>query len=168
MGVENKYNVDSTESIEIDNDFKYRVNFINKSTNDDPKYATSGSAGFDLRSNENVVIKAGKYALVSTGLYFELPPNMELQVRSRSGLAAKFGVAVLNSPGTVDSDYRGEVKVILINHGEMDFNISKGDRIAQAVVAMNCGNNFINLNKVNELNENTDRGSGGFGSTGLK
>lgn len=148
--------------------FKFPVSFVNKSDNQDPEYATEGSAGFDLRANEELVIEPGDYTMVSTGLFFELPPNLELQVRPRSGLAAKHGVTVLNTPGTVDSDYRGEVKVILINHGKSNFKIEIGDRIAQAVIATVTAKSMVKLNKVDQLNDNTERGTGGFGSTGVK
>lgn len=157
----NNYNINSEN-------FKLDVSFVNESNNQNPEYATEGSAGFDLRANEELIIEPGDYAMVSTGLFFELPQTLEIQVRPRSGLAAKHGVTVLNSPGTVDSDYRGEVKVLLINHGKSNFKIEIGDRIAQAVISMVYGKNSINLKKVTKLNENTDRGTGGFGSTGIK
>ena len=105
--------------------------------------------------------------MVPTGLYFELPEHLELQVRPRSGLAAKHGVTVLNSPGTVDSDYRGEVKVILINHGKDTFTIQNGERVAQGVLSNAIGKTLVNFDKVDSLNE-TNRGEGGFGSTGIK
>ncbi len=148
--------------------FKYSVKFVNKSNNPDPEYATSGSSGFDLRANEEAVINPNEFKAVATGLYFDIPENMEIQVRSRSGLAAKNGVCVLNSPGTVDSDYTGEVKVILINHGKEPFIINYGDRIAQAVIANVTAKNLVVLNKVTEINKETERNSGGFGSTGIK
>jgi dUTP pyrophosphatase len=150
--------------------FKFKINFKNESTNPDPEYATAGSSGFDLRANlEDTPMKIyqGERAMVPTGLFFELPENFEIQVRPRSGLAAKNGVTVLNTPGTVDADYRGEIKVILINLGEQPFEIFHGDRIAQAVVASVTAKNIINLNRVTEISENTERGSGGFGSTGI-
>jgi dUTP pyrophosphatase len=105
--------------------------------------------------------------MVSTGLFFEIPSNFEIQVRPRSGLAAKNGVTVLNTPGTIDSDYRGEIKVILINHGKQTFNIEPGDRIAQAVIAQ-TSTAYVKLNKVNQISDDTQRSSGGFGSTGIK
>tara|TARA_R110001592_G_scaffold292834_1_gene562319 strand:- start:397 stop:996 length:600 start_codon:yes stop_codon:yes gene_type:complete len=157
-------------------DFKLGINFINKSNNEDPAFQTTGAAGFDFRANlpnEGEVIVIGpsgsgnNIAMVPTGLFFELPESIELQVRPRSGLAAKNGITVLNSPGTVDSDYRGEVKVILINHGNVDFVINNGDRIAQGVLSSVSNGQFVNLNKVNELNS-SKRGSNGFGSTGVK
>lgn len=159
----------SQKNLTNENPFKINVNFKNESTNPDPEYATSGSSGFDLRANLTETIKLspqGGFAIIPTGLYFELPEGFEIQVRSRSGLAAKNQVCVLNSPGTVDTDYRGEVKVILINHGLNEFYIEHGDRVAQAVIASVIGKNTIKLNRVKEINENTDRGIGGFGSTG--
>ena|ERR1035437_971916 len=150
--------------------FKIKFKFANKSSNSDPEYATSGSSGFDLRASleTSITIKAGKKDIVPTGLYFEIPENFEIQIRPRSGLAAKNGVTVLNSPGTIDADYRGEIKVILINHGEEDFVIQNGDRIAQAVIASVIGRNVVSLTKIDEISSNTERGSGGFGSTGLQ
>jgi dUTP pyrophosphatase len=150
------------------NFMKFNLKFVNESNNEDPEYATLGASGFDLRANEDTVLKAGEFKGISTGLFFELPLGYEIQVRPRSGLAFKNGVTVLNSPGTVDSDYRGEVKVILINHSKVDFNIAKGDRIAQAVIGNVLAKNFINLNRVNSISNDTDRGTGGFGSTGIK
>jgi dUTP pyrophosphatase len=147
--------------------FKFDINYVNKSNNPNPEYATSGSAGFDLRSNVNLTIQPGDFDKVPTGLFFELPENFEMQVRPRSGLAAKHGVTVLNSPGTIDSDYRGEIIVILINHSKEPFKIEIGDRIAQGVIAQ-TSTNYIKLNSVSEISENTERNSGGFGSTGIK
>ncbi|HIC10504.1 MAG TPA: dUTP diphosphatase [Campylobacterales bacterium] len=129
-----------------------------------PKYQTSGAVGFDLRAVENVSIPSGETRLVGTGLAVELPHGYELQIRPRSGLALKHSITVLNSPGTVDSDYRGEIKVLLINHGKSDFQISKGDRIAQAVVNRV---EIVDIVEVEELSE-TQRGDKGFGSTGRK
>jgi len=151
-------------------DYKLKVNFVNKSKNKNPEYATSGSSGFDLRADiqEPVELTSGEVKIIPTGLYFEIPQGLEIQVRPRSGLAAKNGVTVLNSPGTVDSDYRGEVKVILINHGKETFVINNGDRIAQAVIASVLTNTSTELVQVKEISNDTDRSSGGFGSTGLK
>lgn len=157
----NTYNVDFNIS-------KFNIKFINESNNQDPEYATSGASGFDLRANEDTVLRAGEFKAISTGLYFELPETYEIQVRPRSGLAVKNGVTVLNSPGTVDSDYRGEIKVILINHSKVDFNISKGDRIAQAIISYVLSKNIIELTKVDSISNNTDRNTNGFGSTGVK
>lgn len=149
---------------------KVQFNFVNKSTNPNPEYATEGSSGLDLRANleEPMVLNVGKRAIIPTGLFFEIPPHFEIQIRPRSGLAAKNGVTVLNTPGTVDADYRGEIKVILINLGEEPFTINHGDRIAQAVIASVIGKNVILLNQVSEISDNTQRSSGGFGSTGIK
>lgn len=148
--------------------FKFQIKFVNKSNNEDPSYATDGAAGFDLRADEDVVIGSGKVSIISTGLFFELPPNLEMQIRPRSGLAAKHYVTVLNSPGTIDSDYRGEIKIILINHGKLPFTIKRGDRIAQAVIATCTAKSMVNFSKVSELTNDTERGEGGFGSTGIK
>jgi len=166
---ENEFNNIGYATINYDA-HKIKFNFKNESNNPDPEYATVGSSGFDLRANLDapVIIQPHSVKIIPTGLYFEIPDNFEIQVRPRSGLAAKNGVTVLNSPGTVDADYRGEIKVILINHSEIDFIINHGDRIAQAVIASVIGKNFINLNKVDNIDENTERGSGGFGSTGVK
>jgi dUTP pyrophosphatase len=128
-----------------------------------PSYETAGSAGMDVRAAEELAIAPGKRGLIGTGFAFAIPAGYEIQVRPRSGLALKKGVSIPNTPGTIDSDYRGELKVILINHGEEDFVIQRGDRIAQIVVApVQRGI----LNEVAELDE-TQRGSGGFGSTGV-
>jgi dUTP pyrophosphatase len=142
---------------------------VNKSDNPNPEYATNGSSGFDLRANlldGPMIIPSGEVRLVPTGLYFDIPENFEIQVRPRSGLAAKNAVTVLNTPGTVDSDYTGEVKVILINHGKTDFTVYHGDRIAQAILASVLSKNFVNLTQVTNITKDTERGSGGFGSTG--
>ena len=152
-------------------DFKMNLSFVNKSNNPDPEYATVGSSGFDLRANltkDIILPPKGGFGIIPTGLFFEIPDNLEIQIRSRSGLAAKNQVAVLNSPGTIDADYRGEIKVILINHGLNEFEIKHGDRIAQGVVASVIAKNILNLNKISEISEDTQRGSGGFGSTGTK
>ena len=131
-----------------------------------PTYATKNSAGLDLRSNSinPIVVKPGERKLIPTGIYTQLPDGYEAQVRPRSGLALKFGITVLNTPGTIDADYTGEIGVILMNHSDVDFIVNVGDRIAQLV-----------LNKVEQIEwnsvetlEETERGSGGFGSTGKK
>ena len=152
------------------NAHKVQFSFKNESSNPNPEYATNGSSGFDLRANltDDVKIKSGDVAIVPTGLYFKIPENFEIQIRSRSGLASKNGVVVLNSPGTIDADYRGEIKVILINHGKETFTIQHGDRIAQAVVASVFAKNVVHLLQVDNVSDDTERGSGGFGSTGLK
>lgn len=151
-------------------EYKINLKFKNESNNPDPEYATDGSSGFDLRANleSPVTVHPHGVKIIPTGLYFEIPDNFEIQVRPRSGLAAKNGVTVLNTPGTIDADYRGEIKVILINHSDNAFVINHGDRIAQAVAAAVTAKNFIKLTKVNNINEDTERGSGGFGSTGVE
>jgi len=154
----------------VDQDYwKTKMFFVNKSKNQDPEYATEGSSGFDLRADltEPITIKSSKRAIIPTGLFFQIPDNFEIQIRPRSGLAAKNGVTVLNTPGTIDADYRGEIKIILINLGEEDFVVNNGDRIAQAVIATTSAKNIISLLKTNEISDDTERGSGGFGSTGL-
>lgn len=128
-----------------------------------PSYETSGSAGMDVRAAEEAVIAPANRALVGTGFAFAIPAGYEIQVRPRSGLALKKGVSIPNTPGTIDSDYRGELKVILINHGAEDFMIQRGDRIAQIIVAPV---QRAILMEVADLDE-TERGSGGFGSTGI-
>ena len=128
-----------------------------------PQYQTEGSAGLDLKSAEETTLEAGKRALISCGFSMALPAGFEAQIRPRSGLAYKKGITVLNSPGTIDCDYRGEVKVLLINHGDEDFKIEKGDRIAQMVIA---AYQPINWNVVADLEE-SERGAGGFGHTGV-
>ncbi len=128
-----------------------------------PDYASDGAAGMDICSAESVVLRAGKRLAVATGFAFAIPHGFEVQVRPRSGLALKHGITCLNTPGTIDSDYRGEVKVILANLGEDDFQISKGDRIAQIVVAPVQHAAMV---EVEELGD-TARGAGGFGSTGI-
>jgi dUTP pyrophosphatase len=129
-----------------------------------PKYATDGAAGADLSASVAATIPPGGVAAVGTGLRIELPRGFEGQVRPRSGLALKHGVTVLNAPGTIDSDYRGEVKVILINHGSVPFEIRPGDRIAQLIVAPVTRATF----RVSEELAESDRGEGGFGSTGRR
>ncbi len=129
-----------------------------------PAYETAGAAGMDLRAAEDITLKPGARSLLPTGLAIALPPGFEAQVRPRSGLAVKHGVTVLNAPGTVDSDYRGEIKVPLINHGEQDFVITRGDRIAQLVVAPVTR---IVWQETHELDD-TARGAGGFGSSGRR
>ena len=127
-----------------------------------PSYATSGAAGLDLRAAEAAILKTGARALISTGIAIALPKNHEAQVRPRSGLAVKHGVTVLNSPGTIDEDYRGEIKVPMINHGAEDFVIKRGDRIAQMVIAPVTHAKLIEVSSLDE----TARGAGGFGSSG--
>ena len=128
-----------------------------------PSYAHPSDAGMDVRSVDDLTIAPGKRALVHTGLVMLLPPMYEAQVRPRSGLALKSGVTVLNTPGTIDAGYRGEVGVILANFGEADFQVKKGDKIAQIVIAPVTQPEIVETTEVDE----TDRGSGGFGSTGI-
>ena len=131
-----------------------------------PKYETDGSSGMDLAANieQNVEIKPGQSAIIPTGIALSIPKNFEIQIRPRSGLAAKNQISVLNTPGTIDSDYRGELKVILVNLGKENFKIEKGIRIAQMVL---CPVVRATLKEVDILEE-TERGEGGFGSTGVK
>lgn len=142
------------------------VKVINKSNNKLPEYATSMSAGFDLRANleEPVTLKAGDRMLIGTGLFIALEPGYEAQVRPRSGLALKKGITVLNAPGTIDADYRGEIGVILYNASKEDFVIEPGERIAQMVIAKY---EQISWEQVEVLDE-TERGDGGYGHTGVK
>ena len=142
------------------------IRIVNKSTNDLPAYATAGAAGLDIRANltESIVLKPFERRLIPTGLFLEIPDGYEVQVRPRSGLAFKHGITVLNSPGTIDADYRGEVGVLLINLSQEDFEITHGERVAQIVVAPYVQANWIASEALSE----TDRGEGGFGSTGKK
>ena len=130
-----------------------------------PVYKTDGAAGADVCAllDSPVTIKSGKFAMIPTGLFFEIPSGYEIQVRPRSGLAAKNGVTVLNTPGTIDSDYRGELKVILINLGDSDFKINSGDRIAQIIVSPVTVASFTITDSLSD----TQRGEKGFGSTGV-
>ena len=142
-----------------------KLNIVNKSNNAMPAYETVNSAGMDLRAylpDGQMVIKPMQRALVPTGLFMEIPVGYEGQVRPRSGLAIKSGITVLNSPGTIDADYRGEVKVILINLSENDFVIKSGDRIAQLVIAKHEQMEVVEVQTLSE----TERGAGGFGHTG--
>lgn len=141
------------------------VKIINKSRHELPNYETGSSAGMDLRANipEPVVLKPLERAIIKTGLFIELPVGHEAQVRPRSGLAAKKGITVLNSPGTIDADYRGEIGVILVNLSNEEFTVQDGERIAQMVISRH---EQIAWNEVDSLEE-TSRGAGGFGSTGV-
>lgn len=143
-----------------------KIHVINKSSHALPEYETDASAGLDLRANIDapITLKPLERTIVKTGLYIELPVGIEAQVRPRSGLAAKKGITVLNAPGTIDADYRGEVGVILVNLSNEDFTIENGERVAQLVIAKH---ERIDWNEVEVLSE-TARGAGGFGSTGTK
>jgi len=141
-----------------------KINIVNRSKHSLPEYSTSLSAGMDLRANidEPIVIKSLERKLIPTGLFIELPEGYEAQIRPRSGLAIKKGITVLNSPGTIDADYRGEVCIILINLSAEDFVINDGERICQMIIASHAQAEWI---EVAELGE-TNRGAGGFGHTG--
>ncbi len=143
-----------------------KIKIVNTSSNPNPSYETTSSAGMDLRAslNEPITIEPLHRAIIPTALYIELPDGYEAQVRPRSGLAAKSGITVLNSPGTIDADYRGEIKVILINLSDQPFVINHGDRIAQMIIAQHERAEWI---EVNDLNISA-RGAGGFGHTGVK
>lgn len=155
--------MDKLKKLQVRNE----IGVVNISTNKNPKYETDGSAGFDLRANleHPIILKKNARAIIPTGLFFDIPLGYEIQIRPRSGLAAKHGVTVLNTPGTIDSDYVGEVKIILINLGDEDFKIEHGERIAQAVVGVSNQFSFIFKD---EIGKNTERGANGFGSTGTK
>lgn len=144
-----------------------KVKIVNKSSYSLPKYETSASAGMDLKANigEPIELAPLQRAMVPTGLFIELPLGYEAQVRPRSGLAAKHGISVLNAPGTIDADYRGEIKVILVNLSNEPFAINPGERIAQMVVAKHERVDWVEVESVEQLEE-SERGAGGFGSTG--
>ncbi len=141
-----------------------KINIINRSSHPVPEYASSHAAGMDLRANlsDSVTLTSGKRALIPTGIFIELPVGYEAQIRPRSGLANKSGITVLNTPGTVDADYRGEIKVLLINLSDQPFQIHDGDRIAQMIIAKHERAEW----KLVETLEESSRGAGGFGSTG--
>jgi dUTP pyrophosphatase len=143
-----------------------QVNIVNRSRFPLPQYATIHSAGLDLRADleQALVLKPLERAMVPTGLYIELPEGYEAQVRPRSGLAAKHGISIVNTPGTIDPDYRGEIKVILVNLSDVPFTLEPGERIAQMIIARF---EHINWNEVESLSV-TERGEGGFGHTGVK
>ena len=145
--------------------YKVQVSIVNKSSNPLPSYATAGSAGLDLRADlkEPLVLNPQQRSLVPTGLYIELPAGYEAQVRPRSGMAMQLGITCLNSPGTIDSDYRGELKVILINLDNSVHTILPGDRIAQMIISQTERAELIEVNQLND----TIRGEGGFGHTGV-
>ena len=142
------------------------VKIVNRSKYSTPEYATAQAAGVDLRASieEPIVLSSLERAMVPTGIYIELPEGYEAQVRPRSGLAAKHGISIVNAPGTIDADYRGEIKVILVNLSKDDFTINPGERIAQMVIARYEKVEWV---EVEELSD-SERGAGGFGSTGKK
>ena len=141
------------------------IKIINKSGHPTPSYETSSSAGMDLRANitEAITLEPMDRTIVKTGLFIALPPGFEAQIRPRSGLAAKFGISVLNAPGTIDADYRGEIGVILVNLSTEKFIINNGDRIAQMIIARYAHTKWEEVSVLDE----TKRGQGGFGSTGI-
>lgn len=143
-----------------------QIRIVNRSKNSNPSYETSHSAGMDLRANldEPVTLQPLERAIIPTGLFIELPEGYEAQVRPRSGLAAKSGITVLNSPGTIDADYRGEIKVIIVNLSAQSFVVNHGDRIAQMIIARHEKAEWIESETLNE----SERGHGGFGHTGVK
>ena len=148
------------------NDRYVKVKVVNKSHNDLPAYSTKDSAGMDLRASldEPLELKPMQRALIPTGIYIELPEGYECQIRPRSGLALKHGVTVLNTPGTIDADYRGEIGVILINLSDTPFVVNDGERIAQMIVAKYEQVEFLEVEHLDE----TERGAGGYGHTGVK
>jgi dUTP pyrophosphatase len=154
-----------------DKPMKVTVKVFNKSRNELPSYATTGSAGIDLVANINgidrQIIYPGKWALVHTGLYVAIPEGYELQIRPRSGLALKKGISVLNTPGTIDSDYRGEIGVIIVNYSDEAIAFANGDKIAQAVLKQVDQIEWESVSTFEQL-PTTDRGEGGFGSTDKK
>jgi len=163
------YSRDTNSTFNFMNDFtKLKLKFQNNSTNPDPEYAKKSDSGFDLRANLDSPISLmplGR-ALIPTGLFFEIPDGYEIQVRPRSGLAISSGITVLNTPGTVDAGYRGEIKVILINLSDKLFTVNHGDKIAQAVLTNVATSTFTELIKIDKVSQDTERSDGGFGSTG--
>jgi dUTP pyrophosphatase len=142
-----------------------KIRIINRSAHPLPAYETEASAGMDLRANllEAIVLKPMERKLIPSGLFIELPVGFEAQIRPRSGLALKYGISILNSPGTIDADYRGEIKILLINFSETDFEINNGDRIAQMIISRH---EQVSWEQV-EILSDTVRGAGGYGHTGL-
>lgn len=178
--ISNLNNVNGNDTLDYSNVIKELENlnnnenflniyFKNTSNNEDPVYQHNDDSGFDLRANikEPIILNSLERKLIPTGLYFELPKNTELQIRPRSGMTLKHGITVLNSPGTVDSNYRGEVGVIIVNLSKESYTINSGDRIAQAVIMNVINSNFSKLVSKDSLSI-SDRGSSGFGSTGKK
>lgn len=143
-----------------------RIKIVNKSRHKLPEYSTTASAGMDIRANleSDLILGAGKRVMIPTGLFLEIPVGFEAQIRPRSGLAINKGISILNSPGTIDSDYRGEVCIIMINLSDENFVIKDGDRICQMVISRHERAEWVNV----DVLEETKRGSGGFGHTGKK
>jgi dUTP pyrophosphatase len=156
----------SKKKVIFESNIEMIVKIVNKSENPLPTYSTALSAGMDLRASlkENVILKPLERALIPTGIYIELPAGYEAQIRPRSGMALKHGISVLNTPGTIDADYRGEIGIILVNLSNEEFTVINGERICQMIIAKH---ETIEWNEV-ELLEETDRGAGGFGHTGKK
>lgn len=146
------------------NKIKIKINLLDHGSQELPKYETSGSSGMDLKAAivKPIILKINERKIIPTGIKVEIPEGYEIQIRPRSGLAIKYGITVLNSPGTIDSDYRGEIGIIAINHGNKDFKIMPNDRIAQMVVSKII---YAEIIKVDKLNK-TQRGTRGYGSTG--
>lgn len=142
-----------------------KIKIVNRSAHALPAYETIASAGMDLRANneEPVVVNSLERALIPTGLYIELPDGYEAQIRPRSGLAARHGLTILNSPGTIDADYRGEIRVILVNLSKEPFTVNRGERIAQMIISRHETAEWVEVETLNE----TERGAGGFGHTGV-
>jgi dUTP pyrophosphatase len=161
--------IDDLEKMEVgtNNTFHMETFFTNDSNNEDPSYSKEGDSGFDLRAyiDSPVTLKPLQRTLIPTGLKFQLPPHTELQVRPRSGMALKHGITVLNTPGTVDEGYRGDVGIIAVNLSNEEYTIQPGERIAQGVIMTVIGSNSSKLIKKEELSS-TERGNDGFGSTG--
>jgi dUTP pyrophosphatase len=160
--IENQFN----QSVEPLIERKVPVNYVNDSENKNPEYAYDSDSGFDLRSTEDIWVQANDRKLIPTGLRFDIPDGYEIQVRSKSGLALNQGLMVLNSPGTVDSGYQGEIKVIIFNTTNDRIKIEKGQKIAQAVICPVLSGKWVDLIKVESIQEK-DRNDNGFGSTGL-
>jgi dUTP pyrophosphatase len=148
---------------------KLQIKIYRETDNPLPEFKNDGDAGMDIRSNEDIRIRAFNWVTIGTGLFIIIPYGYEGQVRSRSGLAAKSGLQVLNTPGTIDSGYRDELKVILINHNHMSYDVKKGDRIAQLVIKPIIESEMISIDKATHINESeTENRGGGLGSTGVK
>lgn len=164
--VKKQFNRGNAEEKTYKSKRQMQIKIINKSKHELPSYATIAAAGMDLRANldEPIVLKSLERALVPTGLFLEIPIGYEAQIRPRSGLAFKNGLTVLNSPGTIDADYRGEIKVILVNLSKEDFTINDSERIAQMIIAKHEQAEWVVAEELAE----TNRGQGGFGSTGKK
>lgn len=150
------------------------LKFVNLSTNSNPEFSDKGSSGFDLRAwiteeeGECITLKPLERRLIHTGLYFDIPKSKEIQIRPRSGLALKFGITVLNTPATIDSSYTGEIGIILINLSDKNFDVKNGDRIAQAVLCDVNNGYSIELKEVECISKKTERGSQGYGHSGIK